>query len=115
MCPPWIAHAGFPSGYHLIFLNPPSPANRVDLLRLALEWTLATIVAAGLYFAWPFKSSLPVVSTEEVICPGYVFQSVGDAYIVSKIDEQGMVHFYGIKKDDENFCDMSDFRSIIDL
>ena len=106
-----MAHAGYPFGYHLIFLSPPYPASHVDILRLGLEWIMASAIAAGFYFAWPLQR-LPVPLGE--IQPGYIFQSVEELYIVSRIDEQKVVYFYGIKKGDENCCHISDFDSIVD-
>lgn len=50
--PPWEQRA-YPSGYHLIFAPPRGQAIHVDQSRLTVEWIICTVVAAGLYFAWP--------------------------------------------------------------
>jgi hypothetical protein len=47
--PPWRTRYGWPYGYHLIFLPPPS-AQRIDMSRLQIEWILAAVVAGGVYF-----------------------------------------------------------------
>jgi hypothetical protein len=50
MFPPWRTSYRRPSGYHLIFLNPPYPAQSIDHSRLLIEWILAAVLAGGAYF-----------------------------------------------------------------
>lgn len=42
------------SGYHLVFT--PREIGRIDMARLLVQWAVATIVAGGFYFAWPFAN-----------------------------------------------------------
>lgn len=49
---PWTGLGGFNRGYGLIF-EPPRSATHVDGSRLAIEWILATAVAAALFFTSP--------------------------------------------------------------
>jgi hypothetical protein len=65
LCPPWEA-PGFdwgqltytaPSQSTFQFLFAPYPAGHIDVVRLLVEWVIATLVAAALYFAWPRKAS----------------------------------------------------------
>jgi hypothetical protein len=52
MYPPW-AQRGYPAGYHPIFAPPPGRALHVDRSRLLVEWVIASVLAGGLYLAWP--------------------------------------------------------------
>lgn len=53
--PPWAQHDN-PAGYHLI-IAPPNRSLHVDHSRLTIEWFIVTVVAIGLYFAWPTEGS----------------------------------------------------------
>lgn len=59
MWPPWaydhVGEGDTPNtmGHHFIFTW--DRAGRIDTSRLLVEWGMATALAAGLYFAWPFR------------------------------------------------------------
>lgn len=53
MFPPWGHHEEatyWSHGYHVVFEN---QIGSIDAPRLILQWFIVTLVAAGLYFAWP--------------------------------------------------------------
>jgi hypothetical protein len=50
--PPWLQNH-LRAGYDLLFLG--KEWKHVNYPDLILEWALATVLAAGFYFAWPFK------------------------------------------------------------
>jgi hypothetical protein len=54
--PPWTSWregGGFPERYYLIFGAMYRSSVRIDVARLAIEWIVLTVIAAGLYFTWP--------------------------------------------------------------
>jgi hypothetical protein len=53
--PPWVSRNETHLGYRWIFA-PPRSFCHVDLSILTLEWIGLTIVAAGLFFVWPFRT-----------------------------------------------------------
>jgi hypothetical protein len=58
MYPPWFGRNDVHLGYGLIFA-PPQRFGRVDQSLLSLEWILVTVVATGLFLAWPFGKKKP--------------------------------------------------------
>lgn len=84
LCPPWsYTSRDQPAGYFLIFLQPHQPVH-VDLTRLVVEWVVLSVVAIGLYFAWPFGSregsSLPPMNYRRGLLR--VFGVLASAWVV---------------------------------
>jgi hypothetical protein len=56
LLPPWAAMSDngvAPQPYYPIFAAMHHGPIRLDVARLTVEWIMITVIAAGLYFAWP--------------------------------------------------------------